>query len=664
MNHTALLTATSAFLIGLTAPAIAEQATTKTLITEQSTKKISGLESVTVVGQSPTKAATLAGIKLKDLPVNAYVIHREEIERLQFIDPNGVLDRIPGESQVRNLRIPAGGKSYTIPMVDGIPLENPYEGATERIDLVNTQDIDSIQVIKGPSSALYYNNALGGVINVVTRNPPEQASTQVWVEAGDLGRFRTGVNSGGSVGRLGYFIDLNTRQFDGSRDKEQDDRDQISTKFIYNLSTDTRFIARVEHFEEDQIKRADLTEQEIKDDPEQAGKLSSDTALEQSSASLKVEHQINQHSIDAAFVVREKDIVGVTRFGGPQDTSDRGYQGRFVYKYDWDHSNIVAGFDAYQGKEDIKKYDRSDLELNGPYDSSDTELSVMAYFSQYQINLHEALTITAGLRFEEVETQASNFSQKADFDALAPKLGFTYQLNETNTWWMNVAEGFYAPNVDDLYNSDTGNPDLKAEESINFETGLRGTLGDFYYETGYYHNEISNYLVDQEFEENGIEFERTTNAGEVTVQGLETVMEYAPQSIDWRFGITHTLAYNKYDDFNSADGDYSGNELARSPRHHVNARIAWLPIENLVTELEGDFYSSYYSDDANSNEGEFTRDERINLRVSYTIQQWRLWVNALNLTDTIEDRATFRRDTLKIRTASGRSYYAGVSYTF
>ena len=113
-----------------------------------------------------------------------------------------------------------------------------------------------------------------------------------------------------------------------------------------------------------------------------------------------------------------------------------------------------------------------------------------------------------------------------------------------------------------------------------------------------------------------------------------------------------------------ADDDLSGNILRRSPKHHLNVRFALELVEDLTVELEGDFYSSYFADNANSVASVFTRDERINLRMSYDRQNWRYWVNVLNLTDTLEDRATFSRGVMTFRTVDGLSYYAGASYRF
>lgn len=627
------------------------------------------LEMMTVIGDQAVKHAEVGGTPAKELPLNIHVINTEEIERIQFVDPDELLDRIPGETQVRNLRIPNGGKGYTVPMVDGIPLENPYEGATQRIDRVNTSDIQRVEVIKGASSAIYPNNAFGGVINVVTRDAPKEVEGKVWVEAGEFNRQRFGINAGGTVENLGYFIDINTRDMDGLREGVQNDRDQFSGKFIYDLSDDTRIITRLEHFKELQVTRGDLTAQQVQDNPKQRGSDNSSEDLEQDTFSIKLEQMLNSGYIDFSMVYREKDTIGLSRFRGPQDENDVGINTKFLYRHDFDRSNLVVGFETYAGKQDTQQYARGDNSLSGTSYQVDKERDITAYFAQYEVDLTDRLGLSLGSRFESIDIDYLSDNGKDDdgsrtFSDNALKFGLTYDLSANNMLWFGASEGFYAADADDVFGdgqAGTENLRLQPEKSLNLEVGLRGQQGSWFYDTSYYHNTIKNYFV---VEEIAPDLERTTNAGQVTLNGLESVIEYAPENAGWRAGLTYTYARGKYDSFVSSRGDYTGKELRRIPHHHLNARLAWLPTEKLVVELEGDFYSEYYSDDANSEAGRFKRDERINLRVSYEEGPWRFWVHGLNLTDTLEDRATYSRGKLKFRTVDGRTFYTGVSYQF
>ena len=641
---------------------------TFTAVNAQDESTVKQLETITVLGKEAAKESTLGGIALKELPLNAHIVDLEEIERLRFVDPNELLDRIPGETQVRNLRIPDGGKSYTLAYVDGVPIESPYGGATQRLDRVNTSEIQRVEVIKGPTSALFANNVFGGVVNVVTKEVPEETEIGISSEFGNLGRERFGLDVASKVGDLGYSFNVNTRRLDGLREGTQNDRDVGSLKLVYDFTESTRLTARLERFEEVTELRGDLTEEEISADPTQAGELSSATDLEQDTVSLALRHTLSTGEFNAVLLNRVQDTIGLSRFRGPQDVTDDAINFITSYRHDLSNGSFTVGYDRYDGDVDTRSFDRDDIELIGDFTEFETGLEIDAFYAQYQVALAQDLTLIAGLRHEEIDlTSDLDGGQEADFSSTAPKLGLTYELADNAQVWFSVSEGLYAPDLDDLFDEDNGNPDLDPEEALNIELGFRGSWNNWAYDVSVYHTEIENYLVTQELiDTNGDEFELTTNAGQITVKGLESVIEYAPENANWRAGLTYTLSDNKFDSFVQstvgADDDFSGNELRRTPRHHVNARVAWEPVTNLIAEVEGDFYSSYFSDDENSVEGRFQRGERINLRLTYDIDNWSVWVSALNISDTLEDRGTFSRGELSIRTVDGRSYYAGVSY--
>ena len=631
-------------------------------------QKETQIETITVLGVSNAENANLGGIELNQLPLNAHVVGQIELERLRFVDPNELLDRIPGETQVRNLRIPDGGKSYTLAYVDGVPIESPYGGATQRLDRVNTSEIQRVEVIKGPTSALFANNVFGGVVNVVTQDISEETQAGVSAEFGNFNRERFDVNYSAKAGNLGYAFNVNTRRLDGLREGTQNDRDVGSLKLVYDFNENTRLTTRLERFEEVTELRGDLTSDQINQDPTQAGTLDSAEDLIQDTVSFALRHTLSSGELNAVLLNRVQDTIGLSRFSGPQDSTDDAINLITSYKHNLNNGSLLIGYDRYDGEVDTKSFGRTDIELLGDFTESRENLEIDAIYTQYQTSLTKNLRLIAGLRHEEIDLSSDiNGGLQADFSSTAPKLGLTYELSERSQIWFSASEGLYAPDLDDLFDEDEGNPNLNPEESLNIEFGFRGSWNNWAYDASIYHNEIENYLVTQEFvNNNGNEFELTTNAGQITVKGIEAVVEYSPSEANWRAGLTYTLSENRFDSFvqsvAGADDDFSGNELRRTPRHHLNARLAWEPISNLIAELEGDFYSSYFSDDANSSQGRFQRDERINLRLTYDIGRWSIWLSALNITDTLEDRGTFSRGRLAFRTVDGRTYYAGLSY--
>lgn len=639
---------------------------------EKQASSNSVLKSVTVLGNRTDETAGMAGIVYKNLPINVMSLDREEIERIRFVDPDELLDRIPGETQVRNLRIPNGGKSYTLAFLDGMPVESPYEGATQRFDRVNTHDIERIDVLKGPVSALFPNNLFGGAINVISRAPDSINETELWLEGGSYGRSRIGINSSGPLSEGGWFyaVDASSRNQDGMRREAKNDRDQLSVKLNYAGNKRQLWTIRAEHLEEDTVTRQDLTAAQIREDQRQANRLNSAEEFKQQALSLGYEQTLDNGFVQAQFVHRSKDTVGLSRFRGPQDEIDTANQLRALWRLDFGTQNIVVGTDQYRGDQDVDQYARDDINLEGAFNRFENALDIAAYFVQHQIALTPALSLTTGLRYEKIDMESegeNSAKQSATFSKAAPKFGAIYKINDQHQVWLAVGKGLYAPTLDKLYGT-TGNPDLQAEEANHYEIGTRGQLDSWHYNIAYYNQTLKNYLVTQEFFENGLDVERTTNAGQVTTQGLESVIEYAPNDAIWRIALTHTYADNQYDKFVSSSGDYSGNDLSRSPKHHGNLRVAVTPMDDLVVELETDLYSSYYSDDNNSVAGKFKRDERVHLRINYSMDQWNFWLNGNNLTDTVEDRATYRVrrgvGSLRFRTADGRNVVAGASYLF
>lgn len=630
------------------------------------------IESITVLGKSAVANATHGGVDVKLLPINVHVVNREEIERLRFVDPNELLDRIPGETQVRNLRIPNGSKGYTIVLVDGMPIENPYGGATSRLTRLNTADIERVEIFKGPSSALYGNNAFGGVVNLITRSNGAENSHKVHVEKGDFGRTRFGINSSGSFGDVGYFFDANSRRLDGLRADSKDDKDQFSSKLAYDLNDDTSLNARIEYLDEFAVARGDLTALQIKDDKTQTGSLASSEKVQQTLAALQAIHEFEQSSLTISLANRLQKSQGLSRFSGPKDSRDRGIMAKIGYLYQLESGNFVVGAEHYNGNEDVRAYGRKDINMSGDYISQYNEFDDLAVFYQHHWQIDSQWSLDLGARYEKITLAAkqNNEKQKTSFEDISPKLGLSYQVNDNNRLWFGLSQGFYAPHLDDVFNidADSSSPDLSPEKSNNIELGIRGSKGAFSYDTSIYFNRISDYLVSQEFvRSDESEYEKTTNAGRVSIRGIESVVEYRLND-SWRFSVTHTYTDNTYDKFVQstigASDDLSGKTLRRSPAHHYNTRIAWSPTQGLNIELEGDFYSSYYADHANSPMALFTRDERVNLRVNYQYDAWRFWVNGLNLTDTLEDRATYSRGRMKFRTIDGRTIYGGFSYEF
>ncbi|HEX8988744.1 MAG TPA: TonB-dependent receptor [Rhodocyclaceae bacterium] len=162
---------------------------------------------VTADQDVPVQQRTELGKLTEATPVSGAVVTEADLEHLQVVNPLLELGkRVPGIGMIRNMRIPDGGKQYTENRVDGMRAVATNTSLLDEVDMANVERID---VITGPASALYGSGALGGTISVYTRQPPKDFEARLAQEAGSWGYQRTTGNAGATTadGRLGFVVD-------------------------------------------------------------------------------------------------------------------------------------------------------------------------------------------------------------------------------------------------------------------------------------------------------------------------------------------------------------------------------------------------------------------------------------------------------------------------
>jgi len=186
-------------------------------IAEESEVKLKEV-AVSAEVDKPVQQRTELGTLTEYTPLSGAVVDREELEHLQLV--NNLLElgkRVPGISMVRNMRIPDGGKNYTENRVDGMRVSSTSN--TSLLDEIDGSNIERLEVITGPGSALYGSGALGGTLSAFTRQPPKEFEAKLSQGVGSWGFTRTQGNVGKSTedGRFGFLFNASTMDNEGWR---------------------------------------------------------------------------------------------------------------------------------------------------------------------------------------------------------------------------------------------------------------------------------------------------------------------------------------------------------------------------------------------------------------------------------------------------------------
>ena len=165
----------------------------------------------------PIQQRTELGRLSEYAPMSGAVVDQNDLEHLQLV--NNLVElgkRVPGISMIRNMRIPDGGKLYTENRIDGM---RSTATNTSVLDEVDMADLERIEVITGPGSALYGSGALGGTISVFTRQPPADFRAKLSQELGSWGFQRTQGNVGTAFadGRASFVLSGSSMDNDGWR---------------------------------------------------------------------------------------------------------------------------------------------------------------------------------------------------------------------------------------------------------------------------------------------------------------------------------------------------------------------------------------------------------------------------------------------------------------
>ncbi len=521
-------------------------------------------------------SATRIEIPLDQSPSSVSVIDSQDIDRKQIERVSDALREVPGLSVVQT-GSPGGLTSvftrglrseHTQVLLDGIPVNQGLQGAFNFADLT-TDNIDRIEVVRGPQSTLYGPRALAGVIQIFTKQGDGTPGGTIAAEGGSYATLRESVQSDGKIAMFDYSFGASRLDTDNARPNNQyrnsaaiadigwspNEQLRIGSLFTYSLSDiglpNTIFDPRpIDNFLTERWLIGPHIDWKVADWWEH--KLIFD---------YDHERQLNDPNQDG--------FLGPTRALFERTQVD--YQND-LRPASW--LTLTSGF--FYSRVNAGQERPFVLQIFGPqptFVSDHTEET--AGFLQATLTPIENLIFVAGGRFD-------HFNQFGD--VWTYRFAGSYKIDKTNTTLhSSVATGFSPPSSQDkIFGMNFG---LRPERDLGWDAGIEQRLWENRVTIGatYFHNDLSNLIGF-----NGL-FE-TLNLGAAETQGIETELRAQPIA-----DLVFTASYTYLDAEKTSSADINqpqGARLPRRPRNEVYVSASYLWWKKLRTTIAAKFVNA------------------------------------------------------------------------
>lgn len=585
---------------------------------------------------------------LKDSPVTTQVIKSKEIRQSGSDDVAQVLQEMTGISVGQHERfgnvtdLQGFDSNHILFLVNGTRQIGRLSGQFD-ISQIPADNIERIEVVKGPASALYGSQAMGGVVNIITRRPEQRAELQASAKIGSYDRMNGSLTAGLPFGAWttalhldmqsfgGYDLDPATAKEDGRAYKKYNGGLEMNGQ----IQSGFRLGMEASYFREQQDRTLDLFFAEKIRNRRSGIKLHSSL---DDVAGFALESAIN-------YSTYRHDYFDVVRSSGYQKESDPSSNGLLSADILWrkklSRHRLEGGY-AYE-KETIRS-----RRVEGKQRHS----NLQSLFLQDEIELSAKTTIVAGARYDRHDIYGSEFS---------PKLSLVYSPIHTGRIRLGYGHGFRAPAFKELfldfYVSDVnlkiiGNPNLKPEVSDGLHLDYEfWNDHNYHVRLNLFYNRVRDMISDVLLPGAGLTY-TYHNFNRIQSWGGEWDMAYFP--LDW---LQLKLGYSYTDTKVESSGRALSGRIKHKGQAGLMLSLPWDIKMNIRSLLFGPRTDSEIDEDS----GEITDHIKIpgyvlvNAHIEYRMPfNLRLQAGGKNLTNYVKKFWG---------PMPGREWYFGLIYT-
>lgn len=488
--------------------------------------------------------------EIEETTSTVIVIKSDDIEKMnvQFIPD--ILRKIPelnltqsgSTGTLATVILRGGDSTHTIVMIDGIKVNSTLTGSFD-FSGININDIDRIEIVKGPQSTIYGSEAMAGVINIITKKGSGKPKVVLSVEGGSYKTYNPSVNISGGDEKFDYRLTVNhfyTNGISVAKKGEEEDsymHSSVSGSFGLRPSETIEFELMGRYsYNRSELDGFDFLQMEATDDLNFIQRVNN--YLVSGKGKIHISDIWNQFITISTTQDSLKFIDPDTYFNNYQIISN-------IDTIDWQNNIYLLQILTVTGGIEYR------IEKGENVDNFDESINNKAFYLNSKLKLlNDDIVFNAGLRYDDHET----FGNKTTY-----RMGVMYSISPLNLRIRSsYGTGFRAPTLNELFFPFYGNKELKPEESSSWELSIDGN---------YFQNKVgvSVTYFDQEYK-NLIQTDPLTytaaNISKAVIKGIEATVSYH---------ITDYLLLKGGYTYLDTEDKTTGENLTRRPENKIFA---------------------------------------------------------------------------------------------
>ncbi|MBW3530002.1 TonB-dependent receptor [Shewanella sp. NKUCC06_TVS] len=503
----------------------------------------------------------------------------------------------------------------TLILLDGRRLNN-IDIAAPSLNAIPLNQVDRIEILSGSAGVLYGDQAVGGVINIVTKSP-ENTGGSVQLSGGSFDTYEGRGDVSGAINKdWRYFFTGSYNQGDNYRQHNANETGSILGRIQYKTATDSFFV-ETSYYDNDRENPGSLTEKQFKDDP-RASSNKVEYAHEMTTAARTgYQHQLNQNWALAADLDYSDTLVSSLNWGANSHNTRSllMFSPKALANYSTRQGelNLVTGLDISRGKADFDTMARSNVQ------------QMQSAYLQATVPLSHTLSYVVGGRYARVTDELVDgnvYPNGMDLDenAHAFELGLNYRPTAEHRLYVRADDNFRFAKVDEQAYTSPGVFGLKPQTGRSYEAGWDWAVASQTLRVSLYRLDLEDEIV---YDSSAVKpIGGNFNGANVNADASRRYGAGA----DWDWQITKALQlgleYN-YTDAEFTDGANDGKELSWVAKHTGRGYVSMDFAEHFQVFAEAIYTGDRFIEGDNANQGDKLASYVLgNLALNYNRDAW------------------------------------------